>query len=97
LILRLIKFPYFADITERGDSGRGGVKAVPIMTGQRAGDFTDNSNKCHTFDEFAAKNIFRSCVYGLYYPLQVLQKCERVSEVSDVAKSECCEVAAVCS
>jgi hypothetical protein len=29
------------------------VKAVPL-TRQREGDFTDNSNRCHTFDEFAA-------------------------------------------
>jgi hypothetical protein len=69
------------------------VKAVPV-TGQREGDFTDNSNRCHTFDEFAAGPFS-----GHVWPLPFCRCCknERVSEVSDVAKSECCEVAAVCS
>jgi len=34
----LIKFPYFADTTERGDRGGGGKQA------QREGDLTDKSN-----------------------------------------------------
>lgn len=42
------------------------------MRGRRDGDFTDNSNRCHTFDEFAA-GAFSGHVCGLY-PLQVLQK-----------------------
>jgi len=68
---------------KRGDRG---VKAVP-MTGRRDGDFTDNSNRCHTFDEFCSRCIFRSCVWPLY-PLQVFAKRARFSGVSDVAKSE---------
>jgi hypothetical protein len=34
------------------------------MTGRREGDFTDNSNRCHTFDEFAA-GAFSGHVCGL--------------------------------
>lgn len=64
------------------------------MTGQREGDVTDNSNRCHTFDEFAGGPFQVMC--GLL-PFAGVAKTERVSEVANVAKSECCEVAAVCS
>jgi hypothetical protein len=52
-ILHLIKFPYFADTTERGETGP--------KTGWRQGAFTDNSNHMNSFHLVKSQNLTNYC------------------------------------